>query len=83
MESEITLSEYQSKIIGKDCRWCMSHTHDNEGRLHKEKVLLDTQPLEYYDHDGGYPVKGFKEKQWLYVTCPKCGYQWSLKKLGV
>jgi len=40
-------------------------------------------PIEHYDHDGGWPVEGFKEKQWLYVTCPKCGYQWALWKLGV
>lgn len=41
--------------------------------------------IEHYSHDGGWKVKGYTEKQWLYITCPnrKCGYQWSLWKLGV
>jgi hypothetical protein len=34
-----------------------------------------------YDHDGGYPVYGYKEKQWLYTECPKCDYQWALAKI--
>jgi hypothetical protein len=46
-------------------------------------VGLSKLRIEHYDHDGGWPVEGFKEKQWLYVTCPKCGYQWALWKLGV
>jgi hypothetical protein len=44
---------------------------------------LKSLPIEHYNHDGGWPIEGFKEKQWLYVTCPKCGYQWALWKLGV
>lgn len=39
--------------------------------------------IENYDHDSGWVVKGCKRKQWLYKTCGKCGYQWSLWKLGI
>jgi len=46
-------------------------------------VGLSKLRIEHYDHDGGWPVEGFEEKQWLYVTCPKCGYQWALWKLGI
>ena len=28
-----------------------------------------------YDHDGGVTVKGFKERQWVYLTCAKCGHR--------
>jgi len=43
---------------------------------------LDKLPIEYYPHDGGWDI-GYKRKQWLYVTCPDCEYQWALWKLGV
>lgn len=39
--------------------------------------------LEHYTHAFGWPLHGFDEKQWLYVVCPKCKYQWALWKLGV
>lgn len=44
---------------------------------------LKNLPIEYYPHDGGWLVQNFKEKQWLFVTCPRCEYQWALWKLGV
>ena len=61
------LSEYESLIADKTCGY-------------------DDSPLgaiESYDHDGGWTVDGLKRKQWLYATCLKCGYQWSIWKLGV
>lgn len=39
--------------------------------------------LEHYDHDGGWYVEGFDEKQWLYLECPDCGYQTALWKIGI
>ena len=33
--------------------------------------------VESYDHEGGVTVKGFKSKQWVYLTCIRCGHQWS------
>jgi hypothetical protein len=37
--------------------------------------------VEGYDHDGGVEVEGFKEKQWVYLTCTKCGHQWSFQHI--
>lgn len=65
-----TLLDFQELVRFKTCRWC------------DYKISLNV-PLEYYDHHGGFDVLGFKEPQWLYVTCPKCKYQWSLWKLGI
>jgi len=64
-----TLEDYKKMIKETKCRWCHAD--------------LSNQPIEHYDHEGDWEVKGFKEKQWLYVTCPKCKYQWALWKLGV
>ena len=61
------LTVYQEEIKGKKCRWCGKDLGD--------------ELLEFYDHDGGFEVEGFDRKQWLYVTCPECEYQWSLSKL--
>jgi hypothetical protein len=40
-------------------------------------------PISYYPHDAGWTVSGLVGKFWLYLVCPKCGYQWALWKLGV
>lgn len=71
-----TLEQYQEDLAGKDCRWCRK-THS------QETVLLSGLKIERYDHDHGYQVEGYEWPQWLYVTCPKCEYQWSFKKLGI
>ena len=47
----------------------------------RRKVLLKGRNIESYDHDGGIPVQGFKEKQWVYVHCDACGYDWALWKI--
>jgi hypothetical protein len=39
--------------------------------------------IEHYDHEWGWPVDGYKDLQWLYLTCPYCGDQVALWKLGV
>lgn len=65
------LSHYEAQLDGKKCKWC------------NNTVSLEDEPIEHYDHPGGYEVEGFKEKQWLYVVCPTCEYQWSLRKLGI
>ncbi len=48
-----------------------------------EEVCLSD--IRHYDHPDGWPVDGFKEKQWLYFEChkPSCGYQTSFAKLGI
>lgn len=62
------LNFYRDKVTKNRCRW------DN-ARL----------PLKvnHYEHEGGWKVDGFAKKQWLSLKCPKCGYAWSLWKLGV
>lgn len=61
-------------------------------RLFYEKLTIKTckhchiplpDKIMHYEHDGGWDVPGFVEKQWLFITCPKCQNQWSLWKLGV
>lgn len=68
---KMTIEQYQTSFdrITK-CRFC-----GNSFKDHKIKGLD-------YDHSNGYKVDGFINKKWLYITCSKCGYDWSLKKLG-
>ena len=33
-------------------------------------------------HEGGILVLGMG-RQWVYIHCPKCGYDWALWKLGM
>lgn len=40
-------------------------------------------PIEHYPHDGGWTVEGLDGKRWLYRHCDKCGYDWSISRLGV
>lgn len=47
-----------------------------------------TPDLQMYNHSGGWSVKDklgklLVHKQWLSRACTKCGYEWSLWKLGV
>lgn len=44
------------------------------------KPLLPEQ-TRTYDHSGGYALRGFGEKQWVYVHC-SCGHDTSYQKLG-
>lgn len=54
-----------------------------DARHPSEEVDLSMEPILYYPHSGGWPVPGLAGTYWLYITCPKCGYQWALWKLGV
>lgn len=49
----------------------------------KCNVNLTKEPIQHYAHSNGWSVIGFKKKQWLFVQCPKCGYQSALWKLGI
>lgn len=64
-EQELTLQDYQRAVINATCHW--------DG--------AELGPIEHYDHSGGFRVKGFAERQWLYAKCLKCGYDWALWKL--
>ena len=65
-----TLDGYHLEIAKNVCSFC-----NYSG--------LQDLPIKHYDHEGGWLVKGYRERQWLYVECPRCGYEWALWKLGV
>ena len=45
---------------------------------------LSRELLVYYvPHRDGWTVKGEEQKVWLYVKCPKCGYDMAIWKMGV
>jgi hypothetical protein len=50
------------------CRWCDSDLPEE---------------IDAYPHDDGWWVEGESTKMWLSIHCQKCGYDWSLWKLGV
>lgn len=62
-----TLEEYRGWITIKRClcAWC-------DAPLRRE--------LSHCDHDGGLPVIGFAQHQWLYIVCVR-GHEWALWKL--
>lgn len=60
--------EIYSQLETKNCKYC--------------GTPLPHTPIHCYEHSNGWIVKGFQEKQWLFIICPKCNYQWSLWKLG-
>ncbi len=70
---ERTLEVYQAIVRDLSNRhkcWC------GYKNIHKLPLLSD-------DHPDGYEIKGFDKKQWLYVLCPQCGYEWAIWKLGI
>lgn len=44
---------------------------------------LKNQEIHNYVHDAGWKLRGFRRRNWLYIQCPKCSYEWALWKLGV
>lgn len=64
-----TLEEYRLAVTVDVCRWCNTD--------------ITEQSIDTYEHDGGWIVEGFDEKQWLSIQCPSCGYEWALWKIGV
>lgn len=64
-ERELTLQDYQRAVINATCHW--------DG--------AELGPIQNFDHSGGFQVKGFAERQWLYARCLKCGYDWAIWKL--
>ena len=64
------IEDYRNKIRIGQCRFC-----EFEG--------LNNEEIKAYDHLGGYKVDGFKKRQWLFIVCPQCQYEFALWKLGV
>lgn len=73
MKTKPSLKYYRSLLIGKKCMDCYPET----------TILLAKQEIEHYNHENGWPLNGHVEKQWLFITCPNCRYQWSFAKLGI
>jgi len=48
------------------CRWCGEPIHPEEIRM--------------YPHERGIRIR-HAGRQWVYLHCPKCGYDWALWKL--
>lgn len=44
---------------------------------------IDKEEIKAYDHDNGWQLFGHSKRQWLWVDCPGCKYEWALWKLGV
>jgi len=68
-----TLEKIQAKIeqcIKED----IGRTHCTCGEpIHPEEI-------EMYPHEGGIEIRN-QGRQWVYIHCPKCGYDWALWKL--
>lgn len=66
----MTLSEYRAAALANfpECKDCGTPFRGSLG---------------HYPHAGGWAVAGFEERLWLYLTCARCGYGWSLWKLGI
>ena len=44
--------------------------------------ILDGANVKYWGpHDGGIQIEEEKEKQWVYINCSGCGYDWALWKI--
>jgi len=65
-----SLDDYRAQIKETQCRWCGYRD-------------LDQLVIQFYPHDEGWWVGTLDKKQWLYIECPQCHYDWSLWKLGI
>lgn len=65
-----SLEDYAKEIKRKECS-CGA------------KLNIKPTNIQHYDHSNGYEVKDFEKKQWLYVHCGNCEYDWAIWKLGV
>ena len=66
---EHTLQEIETGLIQKDARCITCGQPFNIG------------DIRCYPHEGGIKVKGYKDKQWVYMHCRNCGYDNALWKL--
>ena len=42
---------------------------------------IDEDNIEMYPHNNGMEIEGMEKRQWIYIHCPSCGYDWALWKL--
>lgn len=60
-----TLEDIKDQIEHAKCRWCNTN--------------FDFNNAEMYDHSGGLEIEGLDKRQWVFVHCPKCRYDWAIK----
>lgn len=56
---------------------------EKDARCHCGHSLLNEPIMYYVPHSGGWTVDCEKEKAWLFIHCPICGYDMSIWKIGV
>lgn len=71
MGTPLKLSEYSAVLKARNAECVLCETP------------LDTNVINWYNHENGWNVAGKAYKQWLSITCQKCGYENSLMKLGI
>lgn len=65
---------YRKFITDPVCGSNARHPHD---------VDLSSEIIWGYPHSDGWEIEKTDKLQWLYISCPVCGHDWSLWKLGV
>lgn len=80
---EYARKKYPDHRLGKDLHYFTGRFWEKSCKFHPSPVSLNGQRLQIYDHIGGIKVEGLNQPQWLYMECPKCGYQWSHRKLSI
>lgn len=66
-----SLSEYWNEVLENTYRTKCTCGSD----------LFTNGIMDHYEHSGGCFVNGYKNKQWIFITCLKCNYSWSISKL--
>jgi len=61
----ITLEDIKNNMKSVKCDWC--HTS------------FDPDDIYMYPHPGGHEIKDVDGKQWVYVKCKNCEYDWAIK----
>lgn len=69
MGDTFTISEIEELLLSHNAK-CYSC-----GVPHKKGEITNV------NHMGGFEVKGFDEKQWVYMTCGSCGAQGAIWKI--
>ena len=66
-----TFDSYIQEALQKNpkCRWCGSSLKNGEFKM--------------YSHPEGWAVVGEDKKQWIYIVCLGCHYEWAIWELGV
>ena len=77
MTEQQSQREYTFKQLYDACKTheCKCGTHLPENTMKSFSDLSN-------DPTYGYKIKRFKTLQWVWLECPKCGYQNALWKLG-